>query len=157
MIWMDMTLENDPPKVVEFTLGLLNVGSFGHLRAPFTRTYAFKYWGLLFDYHHMLFSPNSTTSRAFVDLNVLEDVLNGLWVNTTDNVSQRPHVLSFQATNRSSIRDNINDINFPQNRSKGNDGIPLFWHIPKSGGTSELLKQVLLLLYSQKFILPTFN
>lgn len=93
MIWMDLE-SRDRPKVVEFTVGPRNVGKFDDIIDPFAKTYTSKYWGLPFDYNHMLFAPNSTNSRAFVDLNVLDGVLDRLWANDKTSSGHRRLQLS---------------------------------------------------------------
>ena len=94
VVWMDPN-SNARNQVVEFTIGPSTIGTFGdtfrgksiapysfspstfltRITEPFAKTHLYKYWGLPFEYRYLLFAPNSTNDRAFIDLEVLVDVL----------------------------------------------------------------------------------
>mmetsp|Transcript_25613 Transcript_25613/g.58445 ORF Transcript_25613/g.58445 Transcript_25613/m.58445 type:complete len:624 (+) Transcript_25613:421-2292(+) len=76
MLWMDLTAERRP-QVVEFTAGPNS--SDDELRRFAFENYSRNYWGLPFDYHVLLFTPESRDAGAFVDLNLLSGVLDELW------------------------------------------------------------------------------
>ena len=76
MLWMDLTAERRP-QVVEFTSGPNS--SDDELRRFAFENYSRSYWGLPFDYHVLLFTPESRDTGAFIDLNLLSDVLDELW------------------------------------------------------------------------------
>ena len=76
MLWMDLTAERRP-QVVEFTAGPSSVDD-GLRRVAF-ENYSRNYWGLPFDYHVLLFTPESNDVATFVDLDILSGVLDELW------------------------------------------------------------------------------
>ena len=164
MLWMDLSECSgcDPPKVVEFTIGPLNIGSFDPDRDPFARTYAFKYWGLPYDYHHILFLPNSTDQRTFVDLEVLENLLNDLWRNKQLSESSDHSADADRSRTIKSINNHSNEALLPklQDRnvsllSQNDHGLHEleFVHIPKTAGTSIEVAGKSLNLSSYSFVL----
>jgi len=77
-VWMDVRSNERPAKVVEFTPGGYQYSDDAYNFNRY-RNYVQNYWGLPYDYHHIAFAPNSTDDRTFIDLEVLDVVLDGLF------------------------------------------------------------------------------
>ena len=77
VLWMDLQ-SDERPKVVEFTAGPQNINDHNLNKFQF-RNYIRNFWGMPYDYHHILFSENSTDSNTFINLETMSDVLDELW------------------------------------------------------------------------------
>ena len=77
MVWMDHTT-GETPKIVEFTAGP-NHKNDPNLKFHTFRNYIWNYWGMPYNYNHILYAPNSTDARLFIDLEILDSVLDKIW------------------------------------------------------------------------------